>query len=837
LKKRLVILATSLALVLLLAGFALPTIAQNNEGTEPSLPPLELPENAYPKLDSHLNQIVSAESDEAALRLAQESSIRVVEDSVQVIIEALPGQFDNASGTTASLGTIETSHGDFIQALVPVSQLATLANSAGIRFVRTPMHPVETVVSEGVGLINADEWQASGYTGAGVKVAILDGGFTGYSALLGTELPATVVTQSFYAGSDIEGYSIHGTGCAEIVHDIAPDADLYLVNYGTSIECANAVDWLVAQGVDIISYSMGWFNAGPGDGTGFISAMVDTARNAGILWVNSIGNHAERHWQGAFADADEDGYHEFSGLDEGNSIYAEAGSLIKVFLRWDDTWGLSGNDFALLLYDDEGLHILSVGNDVQSGDSYPLEYLILEAPYTGYYEIVIGTLANPQPIVNFHLFASRPNLEYSTAPGSFLFPSDSPNALAVGAVDFLTPDNLESFSSQGPTDDGRIKPDIVAPDGVSNATYGDFFGTSASCPHVAGTAALVKEQNPSYGPDDLQLFLESRAVELGSPGKDNLFGSGRLHLRSPVDLTITTNAVTDIDGISATLNGELDGLGPDSSVDVSFIWGPDPQTDPSLYPNETTPQEMTSVGLFSASIDGLDPDTTCYVRAKAAGTTTVYGEERSFTTLAPDLIITDKYEEWVVGQEGVQYTVTFIVQNVGTAEAPAGHDVSLIIDGVTQPEQVEVGHALSLGSTLINTFSTVIDLSNDFDEVCVCADVNNEIIELNEDNNCLENTWPITPIEVPLVNGWNIIALSLQSNTDYTASTLTADINSQGGAVSQVFWWDANAGTWVFWLEDIQYGTNFPIELGQGYLLNNSAATTWTYYGTCPSFP
>ena len=839
-KNRLAALAVTLALILVLSVTALPTVAQDggetlSEGAVLNLPPLELPEKGHPRLDSQLNRLASAESTEAALRFALERNIRVVEDSVRVIIEALPGKFDSTSQVTGSLGTIETSHDDFIQALVPVSQLITLAESSGVRFVRTPMYPVETVVSEGVELINADGWQAAGYTGAGVKVAILDGGFTGYADLLGTELPETVVTQSFYAGSDIEGYSVHGTGCAEIVHDIAPDAELYLVNSGTSIEMANAVDWLVTEGVDIISYSMGWPIGGPGDGTGQICSIVDTAHNAGILWVNSIGNYVQCHWQGDFTDVNENDYNEFSGLDETNTITASDGELINIYLRWDDPWGQSSNDYDLLLLDWD-LSLIDLSVNLQSGDGYPLEWLYFQAEYTGTYHIAIATLGNPEP-VNFHLYTYYSYLQYQTASSSFAIPSDSPNALAVGAVPWYTPDSLVWYSSQGPTDDGRIKPDLVAPTYVSNVTYEYFGGTSASCPHVAGAAALVLEQNPAYGPDDLQLFLESRTTELGDAGKDNLFGSGRLHLRSPVDLSVTTNDIASITDTSANLYGELSGLGPNPSVDVSFIWGPDSQTDPALYPHETALQEKTVPGLFSASIDGLDPATTYYVRAKAVGTTTAYGEEQSFTTLAPDLVITEKHEEWVSGQTGVQYTVTFTIQNVGTAEAPAGHDVGLVIDGVTQAEQVEVTEALAPGETFSTSFTTVIDLSDVFDEVQVCADVNSEIIESNEENNCSVNSWPLTQVGVQLVNGWNIIALALQPYIDYTASTLADEINAQGGAVTQVFWWDANAGDWVFWLNDIQYGEDFPIELGQGYLLNNTTTTTRTYYGSCPSFP
>jgi subtilisin family serine protease len=109
--------------------------------------------------------------------------------------------------------------------------------------------------------------------------------------------------------------------------------------------------------------------------------------------------------------------------------------------------------------------------------------------------------------------------------------------LAVGAVCWLG-DVFEAYSSRGPTIDGRAKPDLVAPANVSSATYGafracagsGFAGTSAAAPHVAGAAALVKEANPSFGSAALRAFLESRALDLGVPGPDELFGIGKLML-------------------------------------------------------------------------------------------------------------------------------------------------------------------------------------------------------------------------------------------------------------------------------------------------------------------
>jgi subtilisin family serine protease len=107
----------------------------------------------------------------------------------------------------------------------------------------------------------------------------------------------------------------------------------------------------------------------------------------------------------------------------------------------------------------------------------------------------------------------------------------------VGAVDAVG-DFYHFYSSQGPTMDGRIKPDISAPSLVSTSvtTYGSrdagdgFAGTSAACPHVAGAIALLKGKTP-FTLDEILAILYSRAIDMGDPGKDNKFGWGRLNLR------------------------------------------------------------------------------------------------------------------------------------------------------------------------------------------------------------------------------------------------------------------------------------------------------------------
>src|SRR4051812_11019805 len=89
--------------------------------------------------------------------------------------------------------------------------------------------------------------------------------------------------------------------------------------------------------------------------------------------------------------------------------------------------------------------------------------------------------------------------------GSVIVPATSAAAVAVGAIN-LSSKKLEPFSSQGPTDDNRKKPDLTAADGNSSqsAAGGQFGGTSAAAPHAAGAAALLAQFDPALGADALR---------------------------------------------------------------------------------------------------------------------------------------------------------------------------------------------------------------------------------------------------------------------------------------------------------------------------------------------
>lgn len=79
-----------------------------------------------------------------------------------------------------------------------------------------------------------------------------------------------------------------------------------------------------------------------------------------------------------------------------------------------------------------------------------------------------------------------------------------------------------------------IKPDVAAPSGVmSTASGGGYLysdGTSAAAPHVSGTVALMLSANPSLKGDlpNIARILQETAVHLGTSGKNNVYGAGRV---------------------------------------------------------------------------------------------------------------------------------------------------------------------------------------------------------------------------------------------------------------------------------------------------------------------
>jgi len=94
--------------------------------------------------------------------------------------------------------------------------------------------------------------------------------------------------------------------------------------------------------------------------------------------------------------------------------------------------------------------------------------------------------------------------------------------------------SLASYSSTGPTDDDRVKPDILAPSGAASRAYGGAFdGTSASCPFAAGMAALVASTAPDLRGEKLRAAMIKSVIPMGSSVPNNDTGYGFVTAEPP----------------------------------------------------------------------------------------------------------------------------------------------------------------------------------------------------------------------------------------------------------------------------------------------------------------
>ncbi|MGH2462394.1 MAG: S8 family serine peptidase [Candidatus Limnocylindria bacterium] len=506
--------------------------------------PSHLTTDKHPKLDSHLLAVASATrtgGTPEGLRVASERDVAVSSGRVRVVVTANSGRSAVRDAIQAVGGLVEAEYADLVQALLPPGALRTLAELSIVRYVRQPSLPVaDSVVDEGVGETNAIAWQSAGLSGAGVKVGVIDAGFIGYTTKQASgDLPASLTTADFGCGGVATGTD-HGTAVAEIVYKMAPDVQLYLICMETDVNLGQAKDYALSEGITIVNHSLVWFNTSRGDGSGAIGtpdAIVADARANGILWVNAAGNHAQRHWSGTFSDPNANFWHQFTVTDELDDIGIAAGGGVCVFLKWDD-WPASSQDYDVYLFRLADLTVpVSGSENFQNGSQPPTEafcYTNTTGVSQAFGIAIRKFAATTAP--RFDLFVDVGAPQYVVAAGSITEPGSSPHAMAAGAICWQN-DALEPFSSRGPTIDGRTKPDIAGQDRTSSSVYGmatgctgGFAGTSASAPHVAGAAALVAEANPASTPAQLQSFLEGHALDLGTVGKDNSYGSGRLWL-------------------------------------------------------------------------------------------------------------------------------------------------------------------------------------------------------------------------------------------------------------------------------------------------------------------
>ena len=549
-----------------------PTLAQPEDSSIQNLPPIKGKFNPpqYPNMDSNLNRILEqVQSGRLTAKAAASNAPFHSGASVAVRLYIIEGYAQDVWDWLEENGADPRNIGvDYVEAYIPVSLLVEASQREGVITVHTiiPLQPAQgAIVSEGAVVHGAPAWNAAGFRGQGVKVGIIEYGFESFQSLMGTELPSSARARCYtdigIFSSDIAdcydnhpGSSEHGTAVTEAVFDIAPDAVYYIATIRSEGDLKSTVEWMIEEDVDVINMSLAGAWNGPGDGTSPYSwsslNSVDTAVAGGIVWVNSAGNAAGCCWLDTYSDADSDNRMEFNGSQECNKIeiFDENGG-VSVKMRWEDPWGSPDGitwegetDLDLFLFDANNNVVASSEKVQHQYIHQPSEFFHLNSIPPGTYCLEVHRILGPNPAwAHLWIGIRLPDeVEFLTPGGSIVSPAESanPGLLAVGAASWKDTNTIASYSSRGPTTDGRIKPDIVGAANGNSAIWGPWGGTSQASPHVAGLAALVKQRFPDYSPQQVAQYLKDHAEPRGNV-PNNTWGYGFAKLpASDVDVKV-----------------------------------------------------------------------------------------------------------------------------------------------------------------------------------------------------------------------------------------------------------------------------------------------------------
>ena len=467
-----------------------------------------------------------------------------------------------------------------IRALLPLPSVERLAALDAIQAIRTADEAVtrKDDTSEGDVAHRAGRarW-THGVDGTGVGIGVLSNGVrTLADRQASGDVPAQVTVLPGQEGAGDEG-----TAMLEIVHDLAPGADLYFATaFGGEAQFAANIEALCAAGADVIVDDIGYFREAHLQDN-VITQGIDAAVADGCFFFSAAGNDGNLNdgtssvWEGDYAagsplvvDGDTLGVrHDFGGGAEENAVgggfWAYSGTIV---LQWADPLGASSNDYDLFLVDANG-DVFASSTNTQDGTQDPMESIS-----TGFFayadaRLVVVKASGADRYLRLQALGGQ--LEIATA-GNTYGHAAAENAFGVAAVDVGTAggaggvfdgtESVHTTSSDGPrrvffeadgtpitagdfsATGGRLlqKPDLAAATCVSTATPGfsRFCGTSSAAPHAAALAALMLQAagGPArFSLAQLRRALAEAALDIEAAGVDRDAGAGIVMAARAVD--------------------------------------------------------------------------------------------------------------------------------------------------------------------------------------------------------------------------------------------------------------------------------------------------------------
>ena len=375
---------------------------------------------------------------------------------------------------------------------------------------------------------------------------------------------------------------------------------------------------------------------------GIIAQAADEVSRKGTTYLSSAGNSARDSYESEFrpskpivlytdsatyGDRFPIGDYELHDFDPGPGVnYFQKvdfpGSLNLSF-QWDNAYASacsdctgaeSDLDIFIFLRKGDFSSFYDGGLDVNVGAD-PIETLAISSDFPQEAYIVIGKYLgaggpNPDPTtIKYVDFGSGMTKQYATNSSTVVGHSNAKATISVGAVPYyLTPAYgspepvLESFSSAGGTPifydkfgnriarEVREKPEVSGPDGANTSFFlllsgdveGDgfpnFFGTSASAPHVAGVAALMQQEaGKALEPSQIKTLLTRTALDMDDPytpgfdyGFDFGTGYGFVQAGKALD-AVNSQRVTQLVLVDANTNKDIGPLSEGDRIVLSSL--------------------------------------------------------------------------------------------------------------------------------------------------------------------------------------------------------------------------------------------------------------------------
>jgi len=548
----------------------------------------------------------------------------------RVLVEISSETPDALLDDLASLDFAVEAVGDFLVAgYIPFDSLAALENIDGIETVRG----VQSVTFVGDATTQADAALETdfirdnfGFDGTGVSIGILSDSFNALGGFMDDvasgDLPADVTILQDFTGPNATD---EGRAIAQIIHDIAPGADLlFRTAFNGQADFAQGILDLAAAGADIIIDDIAYL-AEPFFQDGIVAQAVDTVTAQGVQFYSAAGNEGSNGFVGSFdagtvpvlepsLNAPSHNWQGGSGAsDPALSITIEEGETIQFVLQWDNPFfSVSGGtgataDLDLTLYAGGTTNLVASAADfnrrVDGGSGDPVEILTFTntgptADFDLFLSLFSGTAPARFQIVNFGDEVTI-NEHISFDGSTLIGHPNAAGAIAVGAAGFFdtpefgtNPPQLQPFSALGgtpvffdtsgnrlTTPEDRGGPAFVAVDGGNTTFFGqdigfdtdsfpNFFGTSASSPAAAAFAALLVQANPNLTRDETVALLSSTAIDIGAPGVDLLSGAGLIQGDAAINQLFSGDDDILRGGSTVTARGDNDGLDLDTGTEA-----------------------------------------------------------------------------------------------------------------------------------------------------------------------------------------------------------------------------------------------------------------------------